>query len=246
MQEASQQTAKAHKQTSDIIWRGVSAVPWLGSSPKAVMLSAEAADEVVSGALPQFVGAAQTLDVTTIKSADGSVDLAVSPLPPAQLSAAEQSMLAARETMAGVPTSGVPGFVSDGVGELNDKIDEALTASGWRRSCWRYCPGCWASPDQDLLRCLPESGRDSRHRRLGTFGLMTVENGTLVSKEVERATPCSRTPAPVLDLGPDYTGCVRQDPAEWVNMNMSPNFPFAGAQWAQAWKRTRRGNRWPG
>lgn len=238
VQEASQQTAKAHKQTSDIVWRGVSAVPWLGSSPKAVMLSAEAADQVVSGALPQFVNAAQTLDVTTIKSADGTVDLARFAPAGAQLAAAEQSMIAARDTMTGVPTSGVPGFVSDGVGELNDKIDEALTASGVASKLLAVLPGMLGQSGTKTYFVAFQSPVEIRGTGgfLGTFGLMTVDNGKLVSKEVETNTLLKNFPAPVLDLGPDYTRLYGKDPAEWVNMNMSPNFPYAGAQWAQAWK----------
>lgn len=238
VQEASQETAKAHRQTSDIVWQAVSAVPWLGSSPKAVMLSAEAADQVVSGALPQFVGAAQTLDVTTIKAADGSVDLARFAPAATQLAGAEQSMLAARDTMAGVPTSGVPGFVSDGVGQLNDKIDEALTASGVASKLLAVLPEMLGQSGTKSYFVAFQSPVEIRGTGgfLGTFGLMTVQDGKLVSKEVESNTLLKNFPAPVLDLGPEYSQLYGQDAAEWVNMNLSPNFPFAGAQWAQAWK----------
>lgn len=238
VQDASQETAKAHQQTSDIVWRAVSAVPLIGSSPKAVMLSAEAADQVVSGALPQFVAAAQTLDVSTIKAADGSVDLTRFAPAAVQLQAAEQSMLAARTTMRGVPTSGVPGFVSDGVGQLNAKIDEALTASGVASKLLAVLPGMLGQSGSKSYFVAFQSPVEIRGTGgfLGTFGLLTVENGKLVSKDVSSNSLLQNFPAPVLDLGPEYSQLYGKDPAEWVNMNLSPNFPFAGAQWAQAWK----------
>ena len=49
-----------------------------------------------------------------------------------------------------------------------------------------------------------------------------------MSKEVESNTLLKNFPAPVLDLGPEYSQLYGQDAAEWVNMNLSPNFPFAG------------------
>ena len=90
--KASTLTGQARRSTSDPVWKVAGAVPLLGASPKAVTLSSQAADDVVSGALPQFVAAAKTLDISTIKAADGTVDLSRFPPAGEQLAGAQGSL----------------------------------------------------------------------------------------------------------------------------------------------------------
>lgn len=74
--QASGLTAEAEAKTSDIVWKAVGALPVVGATPKAVTVTTEAANQVISESLPQFVQAAAILDVETIKNAEGKVDLA--------------------------------------------------------------------------------------------------------------------------------------------------------------------------
>ena len=122
-------TAEAEAKTSDIVWRAVGALPVVGATPKAVTITTEAANQVISESLPQFVEAAAILDVDTIKNAEGKVDL--TRLPPASqaLAGAQASLEQAAEKLAGVPTEGVASQVSEGTAELSAKVHEALEIS---------------------------------------------------------------------------------------------------------------------
>ncbi len=71
---------------------------------------------------------------------------------------------------------------------------------------------------------------------LGTYGVLTVDGGELVQKDVESNDTLKRFAEPIVDLGPDYRALYGRDPALWQNMNMSPNFPYAGIQWATAYQ----------
>ena len=234
--QASALTSEARATTSDPVWRIAGAVPWLGATPKSVTLATQAADQVVSESLPQFVAASQTLDLPTLKSPEGRVDLARFPPAGAQLAAAEASLLSAEQTMAQIPTSGVPGFVVEGTTMLSEKIDEALSISTVAGPLLQVAPqllGAQAPQTYFLAFQSPVEARGTGGF-LGTYGLLTVADGNIVNRDVSTNSDLETFPAPVLDLGPDYADLYGPDVRNWVNMNLSPNFPYAGAQWAQA------------
>ena len=234
--QASALTAEARSATSDPVWTVAGAVPWVGATPKSVTLSTQAADQVVSEGLPQFVAAAQTLDIPTLKSPEGRVDLARFPPAGAQLAAAEASLRSAEETMAQIPTSGVPGFVVEGTSMLSAQIDEALSISTVAGPLLQVAPQLLGAESPQTYFLAFQSPVEARGTGgfLGTYGLLTVADGDIVNRDVSTNSDLKTFPAPVLDLGPDYAELYGDDVRNWVNMNLSPNYPYAGAQWAQA------------
>ena len=234
--QASALTAEARTATSDPVWKVVGAVPLLGATPRSVTLATAAADEVVSVSLPQFVSAAETLDVLTLKNADGKVDLARFPPAGAQLAAAEASLRDAESLMAEIPTSGVPSFVSDGTAQLSAKITEALGVSTIAGPLLQVAPQLLGAQGPQTYFLAFQSPVEARGTGgfLGAFGLLTVDQGDITSRDVETNTVLKDFPAPVVDLGQDYADLYGSDVRNWVNMNLSPNYPYAGVQWAQA------------
>lgn len=237
--QASNLTAEAAAKTSDPVWTVAGAIPLLGATPKAVTLTTQAADEVVSQALPTFVEAASVLDLETIKDAEGKVDL--SRLAPAAevLGRAQGSLEAADTTLAEVPTTGVVGAVQDGSAELQAKVDEALGISTTASDLLAVAPGLLGQTSPQTYFVAFQSPVEIRGTGgfLGTYGILTVSNGELIEKETESNSNLQRFAEPVVDLGPDYRRLYGQDPALWQNMNMSPNFPYAGVQWATAYQK---------
>ena len=234
--QASTLTSQARTATSDPVWRIAGSVPWVGATPKSVTLATQAADQVVSEGLPQFVAAAQTLDIPTLKSPQGQVDLSRFPPAGAQLAAAEASLRAAEQTMAQIPTSGVPGFVVDGTTMLSAQIDEALNISTVAGPLLQVAPqllGAQAPQTYFLAFQSPVEARGTGGF-LGTYGLLTVADGDIVAREASTNSDLQTFPQPVVDLGPEYAELYGPDVRNWVNMNLSPNFPYAGVQWAQA------------
>lgn len=234
--QASQLTGEARSATSDPVWKVVGAVPVLGATPRSVTLATEAADEVVSVSLPQFVAAAETLDVRTLKNANGQVDLARFPPAGAQLAAAEASLRDAEQIMADIPTAGVPGFVSSGTAQLSDKITEALGVSTIAGPLLQVAPQLLGAQGPQTYFLAFQSPVEARGTGgfLGAFGLVTVDQGDITNRDVETNEVLKDFPAPVVDLGQDYADLYGSDVRNWVNMNLSPNFPYAGVQWGQA------------
>ena len=235
--KASTLTGQARRSTSDPVWKVAGAVPLLGASPKAVTLSSQAADDVVSGALPQFVAAAKTLDISTIKAADGTVDLSRFPPAGEQLAGAQGSLREAQSLMAQVPTSGVPGFVRTGTDELTAKVDEALGVSTTASSLLKVIPGMLGQSGPQTYFVGFQSPVEIRGTGgfLGTYGILTVDKGKLTQRDTFANTTLVDPVRPSVNLGADYVNLYGADPL-WSNMNMSPNFPYAGVQWANGWK----------
>ena len=231
-------TAEAESKTSDIVWKAVGALPVVGATPKAVTVTTEAANQVISESLPQFVEAAAILDVDTIKNADGKVDL--TRLPPASqaLAGAQASLEQAAATLATVPTTGVASEVSEGTAELSAKVDEALAISTTASTLLGVVPTMLGANGPQTYFVAFQSPVEIRGTGgfLGTYGLLTADQGELVRKDTFSNSTLQNFAAPVVDLGPDYRELYGRDPALWVNMNMSPNFPYAGVQWATAWR----------
>lgn len=234
--QAAALTAEARSATSDPVWRAVGVIPVLGATPKSVTLSTRAADQVVSEALPQFVAAAKILDVSTLKSPSGQVDLARFPPAGVQLAGAEASLIAAEATMAGLPTTGVPDFVREGTTMLSEKINEALSISTVAGPLLQIAPQMLGATSPQTYFLAFQSPVEARGTGgfLGTYGFITVTEGDVVERDISSNSDLRTFPAPVLDLGPDYADLYGPDVRNWVNMNLSPNFPYAGAQWAQA------------
>ena len=236
VEEASLLTSQARATTADPVWRVVGSVPVVGATPRSVTLATTAADEVVSGALPKFVAAAEILDVPTLKAPDGRVDLARFPPAGEQLSSAEADLRSAEQTMAGIPTVGVPGFVSDGTAMLSTKIEEALSVSAVAGPLLQIAPGMLGAQTPQTYFIAFQSPVEARGTGgfLGSYAFLTVANGEIVEREVSTNSTLKTFPAPVADLGPDYADLYGPDVRNWTNMNLSPNFPFAGTQWAAA------------
>ena len=163
VQEASQETAKAHRQTSDIVWQAVSAVPWLGSP--------EGRDAVRRGRRPG--GVRRAAEVRRGRpdagrhhdqAADGSVDLARFAPVATQLAGAEQSMLAARDTMAGCRPAGAR-FRQRRRRPAQRQDRRGARPPASPRNCWRCCRRCSGSPAPSRTSWPSRARSRSAHRR---------------------------------------------------------------------------------
>ena len=237
--EASVLTTDARAKTSDPVWSVVGAIPYLGATPRTVTLSSQAADDVISGALPKFVAAARVLDISTIKYADGTVDLARLPETSTQLASATADLEKAAQALAEAPTSGVIGVVSEAKEELSAEVDQALGVSTTAASLLGITPQLLGANGPQTYFVAFQSPVEIRGTGgfLGSFGILTMDGGKLVQKDVAGNSDLTNFPNPVVDMGPDYRDLYGEDSTEWVNMNMSPNFPYAGIQWQAAWQR---------
>lgn len=234
--EAGVLTAKARSLTSDPVWKVAGAVPVLGNTPRSITLASDAADSVINQALPDFVSAARILDFNTLKSGDGRVDLGRFRPTAAELRKAQTTLESAQATMATIPTSGVPGFVVAGTNELDQQVNEALGISTIAADILDVLPGLLGETGPQQYFVAFQSPVEIRGTGgfLGSYGTLVVSQGDLVQRDVLPNNDLQNFPAPVLDLGPEYAQMYGPDVRLWVNMNLSPNFPFAAAQWAEA------------
>ncbi len=236
--EAAQNTAAARADTSDPIWRLAGAVPLIGATPRTVTLTAQAADEVASGALPPLVAAANEFQGSELRQPDGSVDVARVRSAGADVILADGALQQATTTLGGAPTSGVLSPVADARAQLGDQLSSLSSATGTAARLLAVAPTLLGSERPQTYFIAFQSPVEIRGTGgfLGTYGIMTLDKGRLTVDKVATDSDLKNFPAPVVDLGPDYRQLYGNSPALWVNMNMSPNFPYAGQQWAKAWE----------
>lgn len=229
-------TAEARSLTSDPVWKVAGALPVLGNTPRSVTLASDAADDVINGALPDFVAAARILDFNTLKSSDGTVDLSRFRPTAAELRNAQATLTSAQATMQKIPTSGVPGFVVAGTTELDQQVNEALGISTIAADILDVLPGLLgeSGPQQYFVAFQSPVEIRGTGGFLGSYGRLVVDQGDLVDRDVRPNNELQNFAEPVLNLGPEYAQMYGPDVRLWVNMNLSPNFPFAAAQWAEA------------
>ena len=236
--EAALNTGSARSETSDLVWQAAGAIPLLGATPRTVTLTAQAADEVASGAIPRLVAAAESFQLDKLRQPDGSVDLSLIKQAAAQVFLAKESLDHATATLASAPDSYVIGTVTDARDQLKDQLDSVSSATGTAARLLAVMPKLLGEDRPQRYFIAFQSPVEIRGTGgfLGTYGIMTVDRGRLTVDRVATDSDLQNFPAPILDLGPEYRQIYGNEPRFWVNMNMSPNFPFAGEQWVKAWQ----------
>lgn len=228
----------AASKTNDVVWRAVGAVPVLGATPKAVSMTANAADITLNQAMPSFVAAAEALDISTLKTADGRIQLERLPAVATALASAQGALDTADTTMADLPSTGVIPIVSDAAAQLISEINTAQAAATSAADILSVMPQLLGANGDQRYFVAFQSPVEVRGTGgfLGNYGLLTFSQGALVDNVTGDNSDLRNFPTPVMQMSPEYVEMYGENATDWVNMNMSPNFPYAGEQWAAAWR----------
>jgi hypothetical protein len=238
IERAAGDTEAARSTTSDPVWRVVGAIPLLGNTVKTVTVTALAADQLTTQALPPLVNAVDELQPDKVKAGSGALKLGRVTEAAAQLELSSDALAAVQATLDSAPTALLLGPVAEARGTLATKSADVRGAVDTGARVLRVLPTLLGADRPRTYFAAFQSPAEIRGTGgfLGTFAIMTVADGKVKVDQVGTNAELVNFPAPIVDLGPDYAQLYGISPGRWVNMNLSPNFPYAGVQWATAWK----------
>ena len=72
---------------------------------------------------------------------------------------------------------------------------------------------------------------------IGAYAVISASKGAVTVERLGSVADLASLTAPALNLGPDYQALYGSDPGLWVNVNMSPHFPYAAQLMAAMWQR---------
>ena len=238
--EAATRSRRARQRTSDPVWRGLAAVPVLGSPLREARAVTRSADEVSTGALPLLLDAGEQLRSSALRKPSGQFDLgrltAAAPLltraSTVVRSAGAQLDHAPRSTWLGWADSARSRAAQD-LAALSGYVDGAETLA----TVGPVMLGA-RGPQHQLVVFQNDAEARGTGGLPGAFAMLETDHGTLSFTRFVNATDLIGTHAAV-DFGPDYprlyggaaTGALVS------NANLSPHFPYAAQIWAQMWQR---------
>lgn len=239
--EAAIATGRARRTTSDPVWRLAGAVPGLGDTPEAVRVAAAQADLLARDVAPALLQVAGELDPARLRPGGDRIDLAA-------LSAAAQPVAAIQDDLRGVRSAlgasvdgWVPGPVAAPLADFRHLVDDlAGTVDGLARTIRLAPPMLGADgPRRYFMGFQNPAEARGTGGLVGAYGILEADAGRVRFVELGTDVQLRNLDRMPVNLGEDFRALYGEDPAWWVNSNMSPHFPYAGQIWAAAWERTR-------
>jgi hypothetical protein len=238
VRQAGADTSRARDLTSDPLWRAISAVPFVGRTPRAVRVVAAATDDVVRKALPSLVRAAGKLEPGRLRTAGTQIDLdALTTAQPLLDEADRQVASAGRrlDTLQGP----FLGPVGSGLVRVREKTTtlQSLTSTA-RRAAHLLPPMLGADGTrQYFVGVLNPAEARGTGGFLGAYGVVEARQGRLDLVRLGSNTELKDASTVPVDLGADYAALYGNDPALWINANLSPSFPYAARIWTALYER---------
>ncbi len=234
---AARRTARARSLTADPVWSAVGALPLLGRTTRAVTSVAATADSVTRSVLPPLADAAETFDLSAVLGRGGTDLGAVSAtMPVLQRAHARLARLQRRTEAVDGPLLWP---VGGGVRDLRAQLADLTGTVELGMRTVRLVPPMLGvdGPRTYLLAVQNPAEARGTGGILGAYGVVVADGGRVSVREIgpnSRLRGADRLP---VDLGPDFAGLYGDDPALWVNANMSPYFPYAAQIWLELWER---------
>jgi hypothetical protein len=238
---AGRATGTARAETSDPVWRLVAALPGVGDTPRAVQVTAAQADLLARDVIPAALHLAGQLDPSRVRPEGDRIDVGA-------LTAAQEPIRGVQEDLRGVraalgaSTDGwVPGVVAGPIERFRGTVDQLAGAVDGLARVVRLAPAMLGAegPRRYFLGFQNPAEARGTGGLVGAYGILSADGGRLRFTELgtdSRLRNLNRMP---VNLGEDFHALYGEDPAWWVNSNMSPHFPYAGRIWTAAWERTR-------
>lgn len=224
-------TRAARGLTGDVIWRLAERVPYAGRSLRTAGGLASAADDVARGVLPAALTAAAELDATTLRRADGSINLELVRRIAGPLQRSADQAQAVRRRVAALPDTGTIPQVRKARSELLDQATELSDGTTSAAQAGRVAPALLGDTRLRRYFVLIQQPGESRGTGglPGAYAILEARNGKLT---VDEQGPIGDLPnqgliAPPAGLPQDFV--ARYDAFGafrfWVNSNLSPDLP---------------------
>ncbi len=224
--------------TSDLVWRVAGWVPILGRTPLAVTRTAAAVNSVAVDVLPDLGAAARALDPHRLRTGDRIDVTAVAAAAPAVLRADARLAQVQADLDAIDPSFVLPPVrtaldsVRGSVSGTHAALDEAATAV-------RLLPVMLGGRGLRHYLVVLQNNAEARGTGglVGAFAVVEVADGRPRLVRLGSDSELRSASTLPLDLGPAFRRLYGNDPALWVNTNLSAHFPFAARLQLELWRR---------
>lgn len=231
---------RAHSLATGPAWAVASVVPYGGDPVDTVRGIASDVDKLAHVTLPGLLAARQQLDPTTLRRADGSVDLAPIVRVAPTLAVADSAVTGATKDVEQLPgstwLSPVDSARSDILTQLREIAGTVRSADLGARilppmlgvhGTKRYFVGFQNEAEARGTGGLP-----------GAFGILQVTHGKAKFLRFEKDSFLSFLPTG-LNFGRDYNRLYDGYDAtsEYINSDASPHFPYAAQIWTAMWEK---------
>ncbi|WP_091231762.1 DUF4012 domain-containing protein [Microbacterium sp. 3J1] len=228
----------AHSLTSDPIWNGFAAVPWLGPNFSAVRDVSEIADDVASDALLPVLDAAGALNLGTLGLSNGGIDLAPFAAIEPPLADASSTLDAAEDQALAIDADATLPPLADAVREMRSTVTQAATIVGSLHGAAALLPSMLGAegPRYYVLAMQNNAELRSSGGIVGAIALVLAEGGriSLVQQASTADFPPLDAPLPVSE---STIALFEDRPGRYLqNITSIPDFTEAGPTIAARWQ----------
>ncbi len=228
----------AHSLTSDPIWNGFAALPWLGPNFSAVRDVSEIADQVASDALLPVLDAAGELDLGTLGLSNGGIDLAPFTAIEPSLADASDTLTAAEDQALAIDADATLPPLADAVREMRATVTQAATVIGSLHGAAALLPSMLGAegPRYYVLAMQNNAELRSSGGIVGAIALVLAEGGRI--SLVQQASTADFPPLDIaLPLSDSTIALFEDRPGRYLqNITSIPDFTEAGPTIAARWQ----------
>ncbi|MGQ0629512.1 MAG: DUF4012 domain-containing protein [Sporichthyaceae bacterium] len=231
---------RAHQLTAGPAWALATKLPLVGDTVRTVRGITEAADELGAGALPKLVGVGTALDPSTLRSADGRIDVAAIRAAAPAIDAATASLERARAELAALPKATALDRVDVARREALAELTELTEAAQSAQRIARILPAMLGADTPQSYFVAFQNTAEARGTGglPGAFAIVEADQGALKFRKFASDRTLDGISADIT-LDEDFEELYLGTRAKtlFLNSNLSPHFPYAAQIWRSMWER---------
>jgi hypothetical protein len=233
------QVAKAHHWTGGPVWAAAARVPAAGDPVRSVRGIAVALNQLGTNALPPLLSAGSSIDPTTVRTADGGIDVARLSAVATPLHAASAAFDSSAAMVRALPANTWFSPVNAARADLLTELTRTAATTRSAATTARILPallGANGTRTYLLTFCNDAEARGTGGLP-GAFMTATIRDGHVTFDHLGGDRALAGVTANV-NFGPDYDQLYEGADTKTLygNANLGPHFPYAAAVWASMWQ----------
>jgi hypothetical protein len=233
------QVAKAQHWTGGPVWAAAARVPAAGAPVRSVRGIAIALNQLGTNALPPLLSAGSSIDPSTVRTADGGIDVARLSAVATPLHAASAAFDSSAAMVRALPANTWFSPVNAARADLLTELTRTAATTRSAASTARILPallGANGTRTYLLTFCNDAEARGTGGLP-GAFMTATIRDGHVTFDHLGGDRALAGVTAKV-NFGPDYDQLYEGAGTRTLygNANLGPHFPYAAAVWATMWQ----------